>query len=104
MAGVLRNSPRLSTPRRWPRAAGAGLLTLALSGCAVGPNFVRPAAPEADGFVKGKLASPDAGPGEPRVSGQHFVTGADVSSRWWAAFRSQPLDELVKQSVEHNPT
>ena len=81
-----------------------GLLTLAVSGCAVGPNFVRPAAPDADGYVKGRLTSPDPGPGAPRVAGQHFVTGDDVSARWWSAFRSQALDELVKQSVDHNPT
>ena len=98
------SNPKPCASRHWQRAAGAGLLTLAVSGCAVGPNFVRPAAPAADGYVREKLASPDPGPGAPRVAGQHFVTGADVSARWWSAFRSRPLDELVKQSVEHNPT
>src|ERR1700692_5134981 len=39
----------------------------------------------------------------PRVAGQHFVSGADVSARWWAAFKSPLLNELIKQSVEHNP-
>ena len=43
------------------------------------------------------------GRGGPRVAGQHFVTGADVSARWWSAFRSPPLNELVRQSVDHNP-
>ena len=60
-------------------------------------------APDVDGYVRGKLASPDPGSGAPRVAGQHFVTGADVSARWWAAFKSPPLNELVKQSVDHNP-
>jgi NodT family efflux transporter outer membrane factor (OMF) lipoprotein len=81
----------------------AAMLALALAGCAVGPDFVSPAAPNADGYVRGKLASPDAGGGEPHVAAQHFVSGAEVSARWWSAFRSKPLDDLVRQSVDHNP-
>jgi NodT family efflux transporter outer membrane factor (OMF) lipoprotein len=80
-----------------------GAMAGAISGCAVGPNFTPPAAPDAAGYVPGKLSSPNPGPGAPKVAGQHFVTGADVSARWWSAFRSQPLDDLVRQSVEHNP-
>src|SRR5579864_9539950 len=93
------------TARRQRRAARNVLLaTLALtvSGC-VGPNFVPPPAPDAKGYLPGKLASPNPGPGGPHVGGQHFITGADVSARWWAAFRSQPLNDLVRQAVEHNP-
>jgi NodT family efflux transporter outer membrane factor (OMF) lipoprotein len=79
------------------------MLALTLAGCAVGPDFVRPAAPDVSGYVSGKLASPDAGRGDPHVAGQHFVSGAEVSARWWSAFRSKPLDDLVRQSVDHNP-
>jgi NodT family efflux transporter outer membrane factor (OMF) lipoprotein len=78
-------------------------MVLMVSGC-VGPNFVPPPAPDAEGYLPGKLMSPNPGPGGPRVAGQHFITGADVSARWWAAFRSEPLSELIRQSVEHNPT
>jgi NodT family efflux transporter outer membrane factor (OMF) lipoprotein len=91
---------------RWRRAACgmlAGILASATSGCAVGPNFFPAPAPDVDGYVRGKLASPDPGRGGTGVAGQHFVTGADVSARWWSAFQSRPLDDLVKQSVEHNP-
>ena len=79
------------------------MLALAMSGC-VGPNFVPPAAPAVDGYLPGKLASPGPTPGGPKVPGQHFVTGEDVSARWWAAFRSQPLNHLVRDSVNHSPT
>jgi NodT family efflux transporter outer membrane factor (OMF) lipoprotein len=84
-------------------AAGATMLSAALSGCAVGPTFQSPAAPDVNGYVPGKLASPAADRSGPRVAGQHFVNGADVSARWWAAFKSQPLNDLIKQSVDHNP-
>jgi NodT family efflux transporter outer membrane factor (OMF) lipoprotein len=86
--------------------AGAALvlaLSAAVSGCAVGPNFSPAPAPDVNSYVPGKLASPNPGPGGPRVAGQHFVTGADVSARWWSAFKSQPLNDLVKRSVDHNP-
>lgn len=72
-----------------------GAVALSAAGCAVGPNFKPAAAPDADRYLPGKLASP---------GGQHFATGADVSARWWSAFHSTPLDNLIKQAVEHNPT
>jgi NodT family efflux transporter outer membrane factor (OMF) lipoprotein len=81
-------------------AAAAGLL---LASCAVGPNFSPAPAPAVDGYLPGQLASPNPGPKGRGVSGQHFVTGADVSARWWAAFRSQSLNDLIRQSVDHNP-
>jgi len=91
-------------PRRAiPGAAAAAMLSVAIAGCAVGPDFKPAAAPDVAGYVPGKLASPNPGPGEPRIAPQHFVTGADVSARWWSAFRSRALDELVRKSVDHNP-
>ncbi len=84
-------------------ATAALVLSAAISGCAVGPNFTPAPTPDANGYVPGKLASPGTERGGPRVAGQHFVTGADVSARWWSAFKSLPLNELVKQSVDHNP-
>jgi NodT family efflux transporter outer membrane factor (OMF) lipoprotein len=90
-------------PGDFGSATVMGAVALVMSGC-VGPNFVRPPAPEAQGYLPGKLTSPDPGQGGPRVSAQHFVTGADVSAWWWAAFRSRSLNDLVRRAVERNPT
>src|SRR3984893_3311509 len=114
MSGLVRNEPRrrLAAPHRvvcdrnWrvvARPMMVTILSLAISGCAVGPNFSPAPAPDVSGYVPGKLASPDPGRGGPRVAGQHFVTGADVSARWWSAFKSPLLNELVRQAVNHNP-
>src|SRR6202045_3500180 len=114
MSGLVRNEPRrrLAAPHRvvcdrnWrvvARPLMVTILSLAISGCAVGPNFSPAPAPDVSGYVPGKLASPDPGRGGPRVAGQHFVTGADVSARLWAAFKSPLLNERVKQAVDHNP-
>jgi hypothetical protein len=49
-----------------------------LAGCAVGPDFVQPAAPGVSGYTAGRLGSTDAA----AVSGgasQRFAGGADVS-------------------------
>jgi len=89
-------------PRRVACGLLAGSVALALSRC-VGPNFVPPAAPAVDGYLPGKLASPGPTPSKPNVPGQHFVTGEAVSARWWAAFRSQPLGDLIRDAVNHNP-
>ena len=86
-----------------PTVPGLVLLALAVSGCAVGPNFSPAAAPDITGFVRGKLASPDPGKGPPTVAGQRFLSGEDVSVRWWTAFKSQPLNDLVRDAVNHNP-
>lgn len=100
---------RLRAPKAGTKtgaAAGIALLTalsIAASGCAVGPNFSPAATPDVTGYVQGKLTSPNPGKGPPYVAGQRFITGADVATRWWAAFKSQPLNELVRQSVNHNP-
>ncbi len=83
--------------------ASCVVLSLALSGC-VGPNFVPPAAPAVDGYLPGKLASPSSPPGGPKVAGQHFISGQEVSARWWAAFQSEPLNQLIRDSVNHSPT
>ena len=102
------------TAHRRGRAAGGVLaagralascvaLSLAVSGC-VGPNFVPPAAPAVDGYLPGKLASPNPGAGGPKVASQHFVSGEAVSARWWAAFQSEPLNQLIRDSVNHSPT
>lgn len=89
--------------RHAARGMLSGILALAISGCAVGPNFNPAPAPDVNGYVPGKLASPDRGRGGPRVADQHFVTGAEVSARWWSAFKSPLLNELIKQAVDHNP-
>lgn len=75
-----------------------------LSGCAVGPDFKAPAAPEAGGYSAKPLPvqtiSTPVGQGE----AQTFKTGQDVAADWWHLFRSEPLNRLVEQALANNPT
>jgi NodT family efflux transporter outer membrane factor (OMF) lipoprotein len=88
----------------WLRGFGGGFAALFLASCAVGPNFVTPPAPAVTRYTSEPLTSPHAASGGPPVGPQHFVNGADISTRWWSAFRSRPLNELIRLSVEHNPS
>src|SRR5580693_4734116 len=84
-------------------ALSLGAMSLAISGCAAGPNFSPADKPDVTGYVKGNLSSADPGKGPASVPGQRFLSGVDVSTRWWAAFKSEPLNQLVRESVNHNP-
>ncbi|WP_316191037.1 efflux transporter outer membrane subunit [Bradyrhizobium sp. SZCCHNS2096] len=81
--------------------AAAGLM---LASCAVGPDFTPPPAPDVTGYTPEPLTSPRTDREGPRVPGQRFIPRAQIPVRWWAAFRSQPLNALIRQSIEHNPT
>jgi NodT family efflux transporter outer membrane factor (OMF) lipoprotein len=83
----------------------AALAAVALvSGCAVGPNFLRPAAPAVDRYgrpsLTAKTASADVAGGE----AQRFVTGQDLPHDWWTLFQSPPLNALVERALRANPT
>jgi NodT family efflux transporter outer membrane factor (OMF) lipoprotein len=78
--------------------------SLLLSGCAVGPNFKKPAAPQVSDYTAAPLAT-TAGTtnvigGEP----QHFTSGTDIPGEWWTLFRSKPLNDLIELSLSNNPS
>lgn len=80
----------------------AWLLAL-MTGCAVGPDFKRPAAPETTSYVAGEL--PEQTAATPGLAGeaQRFVHGKSVDSQWWKAFGSPELDELVASALKASP-
>jgi NodT family efflux transporter outer membrane factor (OMF) lipoprotein len=80
------------------------LVAAALAGCAVGPDFVRPAAPKTDGYLTEPLPS-DTGGGEGVASTvQHLRPGEDLPAEWWVAFHSDPLDALIRDALKNSPT
>jgi NodT family efflux transporter outer membrane factor (OMF) lipoprotein len=76
---------------------------LFLAGCAVGPTFKKPAAPEVSGYRPSPLSTTS---GATNVSGgepQRFFEGTDISGEWWKLFHSKPLSALIERSLTNNP-
>ena len=73
-----------------------------LSGCAVGPDFKSPEAPNVGAYglngmpVKTESSKTDFG-GE-----QRFVTGGDVPADWWTLFQSPSLNSMIEAAVKSN--
>ncbi len=81
--------------------AAAGLLS---AGCAVGPNFQAPAAPDASVYTAEALpAETEASPGPGGVP-QHFAPGQEIPAQWWTLLHSEQLNELIRQALADNPS
>ena len=81
--------------------AAALLAAAALGGCAVGPDFVRPAAPSTDHSL-----GEGQDPGTASAGGvtQRFATGSGVPADWWTLFKSPALDAAVQRALSDSPT
>jgi NodT family efflux transporter outer membrane factor (OMF) lipoprotein len=73
------------------------------AGCAVGPNFKKPAAPNVPGYTPTPLATTSSTPNVPAGEAQRFVDGRDIPGEWWTLFHSQPLNDLIERSLKANP-
>jgi len=75
-------------------------MLLLISGCAVGPNFVRPKPPEVDRYTRGPMPTATilaAG------QSQQFETGAKIAGEWWRLFNSSKLEAVLKEALVNNP-
>jgi outer membrane protein TolC len=86
--------------------ARAGVLAAAtlLASCAVGPDFLHPAAPDVNGYTKEPLGSQTSSTDAPTGRAQRFAPGRDIPQEWWALFRSPALNALIKRSLDNNPS
>ncbi len=78
-------------------------IVLLMVGCAVGPDFKRPAAPAAKEYTSHPLPA-DVEPGGGGGAPQHFVQNMDIPAQWWTLFHSPSLNRLVEQALKANPT
>jgi NodT family efflux transporter outer membrane factor (OMF) lipoprotein len=86
------------------RSLSALALSVALGGCAVGPNFHRPTAPAQAGFTTTPPPQATAAADVPGGDAQRFVPGQDVAFNWWQAFDSPALNSLIEQALRANPS
>ncbi len=92
----------------WHATAMSIAVGLALSACAVGPDFHAPEAPHvadaSHAYTPAPLPAMAASSASPTYVPQHFVDGKDVSATWWEAFQSPALNALVLSALQHSPT
>jgi NodT family efflux transporter outer membrane factor (OMF) lipoprotein len=95
---------RFSLSRTRLTATGVALGVVALvSGCAVGPDFRRPAAPAVEHYTR-PLAATTASADIAGGAEQRLLDGQDIPYEWWTLFQSHELDTLVKRALRASPT
>jgi NodT family efflux transporter outer membrane factor (OMF) lipoprotein len=78
-------------------------LSALVTGCAVGPNFKRPAPPPDQDYGRAPVSGETQGSSGAGGPAQRFLAGRDIPADWWRLFRSEPLNELVTQALKDNP-
>ena len=77
--------------------------SMLLTGCAVGPNFKKPAAPQVNGYTPSPLSKTSSSTNIAGGEAQRFVAGQDIPGEWWTLFHSKPLNALIERSLTNNP-
>src|SRR5262245_66535894 len=91
--------------RRFSEVAAALTVAALLSSCiAVGPDFLHPAAPEADRYTPEPLPARTSSTDAPTGQAQRFFKGGDIPQQWWRLFRSRALNALIERALQNNPT
>jgi len=85
------------------KMTAAGLAAALLASCALGPDFERPAAPDAN-YSSRPLPAETAAVQGPGGAAQRFVPGDSVAGAWWELFESPELNALIAEALEKNPT
>lgn len=96
---------KFTAPRRSRRAflAAAAIATLThLTGCAVGPDYQAPAAPQTDRYTPEPL-KPQLG-GASQTDSQTFVQGLDIPAAWWTLYHSEALNRLIADALAASPS
>jgi NodT family efflux transporter outer membrane factor (OMF) lipoprotein len=86
---------------RLPALALIGLA--AIAGCAVGPDFKRPPAPQVKGYAAQPPAAVMPAPADRTSPQQRIVQSLDIPGQWWTLFHSKELNALIEEAIKANP-
>jgi NodT family efflux transporter outer membrane factor (OMF) lipoprotein len=84
-------------------ASFAAVAVALVSGCAVGPDFARPPAPDSGGYSPKPLPPHTVAAADAVGAAQQFESGRDIPGDWWRLFGSRPLRSLVERALRNNP-
>ena len=95
--------PNRSTRDAMSCAAAFGLAVV-LAGCAVGPDFKSPDAPQTEGYTVEKLKPQTSAANIHGGETQRFVAELDIPGQWWSLYHSEALNTLIAKAIENSPT
>src|SRR5579863_2611848 len=100
----------LHVAARWVFSSATALAAIVLlaccvvlASCAVGPDFLHPAAPEITRYTREPLAPQTSSADVAAGQSQRFIAGRDIPKEWWAMFKSPALDALIERAIANNP-
>ncbi len=78
------------------------LACLPMGGCAVGPDFKKPAAPPVSDYTPTPLSTTEGTPDVTGGEAQRFTKGGDIGGDWWTLYQSPALESLIAQALKNN--
>ncbi|HTG02187.1 MAG TPA: efflux transporter outer membrane subunit, partial [Nitrospirota bacterium] len=94
----------MSGDGQFKKRIAAAIVTIAVAGCAVGPDFKTPAGPDTNAYTARPLPPETASTAVTGGDAQRLVPGGDIPAEWWSLFHSRELDRLIRQALKDNPT
>ena len=94
------STPVSSRPRLSARLTAAVSLVALLAGCAVGPDFKEPAAPDGKGYTEDGIPNTKVPDGKEQE--QRFVLGKKITGDWWQLFHANRLNAVLEQAIAGN--
>lgn len=89
--------------KRLTPAVSILVVSIAAAGCAVGPDFKRPAPPDANAYTSITLPALTAS-STGLATAQRFDSGRDIPADWWTLFQSAQLNSLINKAFAASPT
>jgi NodT family efflux transporter outer membrane factor (OMF) lipoprotein len=80
------------------------LVLLTLAACAVGPDFHEPAPPASVRYTPEPMPSSTADAPGHAGAAQTFASDGELPAAWWTLFQSEPLDQLIRESLRDSPS
>ena len=87
----------------WLKRQTLVTLSLLLGGCAVGPDFSRPLAPQSNSLTRDTIAATMSSAG-PSGNAQTFERSVPLQEDWWKLYGSAKLNALIERALKNNPT
>lgn len=98
------NADPIATGRPHLRTIALLALIAGLAGCAAGPDFKRPAAPDVANYTATPLPVQTESASAKLGESQRLVTGMAVDAQWWRSLKSPKLDALIETALTASPS